>query len=303
MASALVASCPDCARLATDIAAISAAVATEPVPPRRRDFRISPEQARALRGSPFQRLMRRFALPSSGGALRPLATGALSIGLVLVFVGSVVPSPSTAPEAAPAAQVDAGLREAADDALASKVAPSPASEPAQVDTIGGAESMTMQMTAPAEVAPSPAAGDLSGQAMDAAAPEPDARALDRSVAVGSPAPAAAVPPLADAQDEAGLEAPERADTAGRVAADEGSVEDQADAAAADASSAAEAGAPIVAEGEAPALTEETARDDATANALDLRSILLVIGVALVAVGVVLALLLVLSRRHPDAARP
>src|SRR6188508_3237780 len=70
MASALVAGCPDCARLASDIAAISAAVATEPVPPRRRDFRISPEQASSLRGSPFQRLMRRFALPSSGGALR-----------------------------------------------------------------------------------------------------------------------------------------------------------------------------------------------------------------------------------------
>jgi hypothetical protein len=309
MASALVAGCPDCARLASDIAAIARAVASEPIPPRRRDFRINPEQARALRGSPLQRLLRRVTLPASGGPLRPLATGALSVGLVLVFVGSVVPRPSGAPMAAPAAQVEADLRESGDDGAASKAEPSTPTEPEPVDTIGSVESMAMEMTAPGEAASSPVpgladAGTEADSGVEAPAPESDVRARDRSLAAdASPAPAAAVAPFSDA----------RADTDDETATDTAAADPSL--AVSDAATFAERQAlpeatlaagrdePIGAADRPPVGTEEAGTSaDTTVSGVDAGTILVVTGLALVAVGIVLALLLFLSRRHPDAAR-
>ena len=82
-AAALVASCSECASLASDLRAVSGAVAWEPVPPRRRDFRLSPEQAEAARGSRLQQFMRRLTLPEAK-RLQPLAAGVMSLGLLLV---------------------------------------------------------------------------------------------------------------------------------------------------------------------------------------------------------------------------
>ena len=97
-AERLVATCLECAALAADLRAISRVVAWEPLPPRRRDFRLSVVEAERLRGSMLTRLLRRVSLPQVG-ALRPAAVGAMSIGLLFVVAGNVWPDagPVTAP--------------------------------------------------------------------------------------------------------------------------------------------------------------------------------------------------------------
>ena len=89
-AQQLVGACGACAELATDLRAVSSAVAWEPLPPRRRDFRIAPEEAEHLEGNAFTRLLRRLSAPRSGG-LRPAAAGLLSVGLVFVVAGYAWP--------------------------------------------------------------------------------------------------------------------------------------------------------------------------------------------------------------------
>jgi hypothetical protein len=98
-AEALVASCADCRRLRQDLRIVSRAVALEAVPPRPRDFRLGPERAARLRGSAWQRFLRRFA-PPDGARLRPLAGSATALGVLLIVAGTVsplVPGLATAP--------------------------------------------------------------------------------------------------------------------------------------------------------------------------------------------------------------
>ncbi len=82
--------CAECAVLAADLGVISHAIATSPTPPRPRDFRITPEQAAASRGSVLQRLGRWIAAPRQA-VLRPLAGAALAAGIVLVVVSPMLP--------------------------------------------------------------------------------------------------------------------------------------------------------------------------------------------------------------------
>jgi len=87
-AARLVDNCDNCAALAADIRLISARTADLPHYKRPRDFRLTPEQADRLRGSWFDRFMRRFATPG-WSIVRPLAAASLAIGLVLVVVGAL----------------------------------------------------------------------------------------------------------------------------------------------------------------------------------------------------------------------
>lgn len=89
-AQRLVGSCRDCATLAADLRAVSVAVAHEPVPPRRRDYRLSPEQAQELSGNALTRWLRRLS-PPNGRAFQPLAAGVLSVGLLFVVAGYAWP--------------------------------------------------------------------------------------------------------------------------------------------------------------------------------------------------------------------
>ena len=86
----LVSTCGACADLAADLAAVSGAVAWEPVPPRRRDFRLDPEQAERLQGNAVTRFLRHLSLPQAR-AFSPAAAGVLSLGLVFMLAGSVWP--------------------------------------------------------------------------------------------------------------------------------------------------------------------------------------------------------------------
>jgi hypothetical protein len=111
-ARALVESCAECAALAADIRLLSTATARLPAPRRRRDFRLTPEQAEALRGSFLERLLRRLAAPGLA-PLRPVAGVALSLGIVLAVVGAGLPmgmgaAPAMLPEQEFAPMIDEG---------------------------------------------------------------------------------------------------------------------------------------------------------------------------------------------------
>jgi len=145
----LVSSCVACASLASDLRAISRAVAWEPPPPRRRDFRIDADQAERLTGNAFTRFLRRLSLPQAR-AFQPAAAGMLSIGLAFVVAGYAWPdggtvsvgdegsaapaaieehvasTPATIEERAPAAATSAGraaARSPSADAEAGDVSP------------------------------------------------------------------------------------------------------------------------------------------------------------------------------------
>jgi hypothetical protein len=111
-ARALVESCAECAALAADIRLLSTATARLPAPRRRRDFRLAPEQAEALRGSFLERLLRRLAAPGLA-PLRPVAGVALSLGILLAVVGAGLPmgmgaAPAMLPEQEFAPMIDDG---------------------------------------------------------------------------------------------------------------------------------------------------------------------------------------------------
>ena len=87
-ATTLVASCPDCAALHRDLRAIAASIATLPAPVRTRDFRLTADQAAALRPAGWRRFAAAFAGPSFRFAT-PLGTGLAALGLAGVLLGSV----------------------------------------------------------------------------------------------------------------------------------------------------------------------------------------------------------------------
>lgn len=110
-AESLVASCRGCADLADDLLAIRGAMTALPVPPRRRDYRLTAEDAARLRPSGWRRVIEWLAAP--GSTVRPLATGLATLGLVGLLLTSGVPgmlsglgSAGAAPAAAPAGPVN-----------------------------------------------------------------------------------------------------------------------------------------------------------------------------------------------------
>lgn len=109
-AESLAASCTGCAALVFDLAAIRGAMTALPVPPRRRDYRLTAEDAARLRPSGWRRLLEWLAAP--GSTVRPLATGLATLGVVGLLLTSGLPgllsgfggaasSPVLAPAGAP----------------------------------------------------------------------------------------------------------------------------------------------------------------------------------------------------------
>jgi hypothetical protein len=89
-AQRLVSTCGACAALVADMRAVSMAVAREPAPRRRRDFRLTQEQAEELSGNALSRLLRGLSLPRAR-VFQPAAAGVLSIGLAFVVAGYAWP--------------------------------------------------------------------------------------------------------------------------------------------------------------------------------------------------------------------
>jgi len=85
-AIALVAGCPACAELHRDLRAIAAALPALPPPARTRDFRLTAEQAAALRPTGWRGVVALLAGPRFSLAA-PLGTGLAALGLVGLLVG------------------------------------------------------------------------------------------------------------------------------------------------------------------------------------------------------------------------
>ena len=107
-AAGLVADCPDCAALHRDLRAISAALPELPPAARPRDFRLTPEQAAALRPSGWRGVLAAFASPRFRLAA-PLGTGLAAAGLAGLLLASPrgLQLPASADTGATAAPVPA----------------------------------------------------------------------------------------------------------------------------------------------------------------------------------------------------
>lgn len=112
-AIALVASCQDCAAVASEIRAITAAMATLPAPVRPRDFRLTEGDAHRLRPSGWRRALRVMTSPTLAFT-RPLAAGLTTLGLVGVVVTSVPMGAFSAATGGSAAQAPAAALQQAE---------------------------------------------------------------------------------------------------------------------------------------------------------------------------------------------
>ena len=81
------ASCPDCSALYVDLGTLRSAVRAMPAPPRRRDFRLTEEDAARLRPTGWRRFVGWLAAPRS--SVRPLATGLTTLGLAGLLLATV----------------------------------------------------------------------------------------------------------------------------------------------------------------------------------------------------------------------
>jgi len=88
-AEQLSASCDGCAALLADLAVIRDAMGALPVPARRRDYRLSAEDAARLRPSAWRRVLAWLSSPGSG--IRPLATGLATLGVVGLLLTAGLP--------------------------------------------------------------------------------------------------------------------------------------------------------------------------------------------------------------------
>ena len=86
-AADLVASCTECAELHRDLRAISTALPELPAPVRPRDFRLTPEQAAALRPAGWRGVLAAFAAPRFRLAA-PLGAGLAAAGLAGLLLAS-----------------------------------------------------------------------------------------------------------------------------------------------------------------------------------------------------------------------
>ena len=204
-ALALVAGCPDCAALHHDLRAIAAAMAALPAPVRTRDFRLTPEQAAALRPAGWRRLLAPFAGPRFSFAA-PLGTALATLGIAGILVsggiglplaGSAasmaeapapeVPMAAGAPAAAPAASAEA--EDKASGSTANEAAPMLQAPAASDAGAYDAEAATTVPVAGGEaVVPAPAAVP----AVPAAEASPAVRMLTAAPLAPAEAPAPVV---------------------------------------------------------------------------------------------------------------
>jgi hypothetical protein len=175
-ARALSVSCAGCATLLGDLAAIRGALPAFPVPPRRRDYRLTDEDAARLRPTGWRRMLGWLAAP--GSTVRPLATGLATLGVVGLLLTAGLPglgaggatTSSSAEERLEAPAADGAAQ--AEDFTTNGPALAPTGAPAPVAT-----------AAPAPV--TSGTPDGAGPAVAAPGESPDAGA-ERNVTAGAP---------------------------------------------------------------------------------------------------------------------
>ena len=163
-AADLVASCTECAELHRDLRAISTALPELPAPVRPRDFRLTPEQAAALRPAGWRGVLAAFAAPRFRLAA-PLGAGLAAAGLAGLLLAS------------PGGLLPRATGEAESGSAPSAAAGAPA---VQADQASGAAG---------------AAGSRAAQPVDGAATDPERAYLGLDVAKASAAASAGLAPL------------------------------------------------------------------------------------------------------------
>lgn len=186
--TALLAACPACAALPTETTAIARSVATLPVPPRPRDFRIAGTPAAAARRGRLARFLDGLPVLRMP-VLQPVAGAALAIGLVVAGIGALPPGVLPNGGGDPAADAPKVVADA-----------SPAAFAASADVMSPAPvAVRMEASSPApdgaETAARMAAPDAASPAADAAAA--DAAPAESAPEAGGTAPEAAPATLAD----------------------------------------------------------------------------------------------------------
>ena len=270
----LVAACGACATLATDLRAVAGAVAWEPVPSRRRDFRLDADQAERLSGNPLSRFLRRLTLPRSR-AFGPAAAGVFSVGLAFVVVGYAWPGDGVVEQ--PQAPVSApALLETYD------ASPAAGAEPGSLEQVAPAADELMMLTeegAPTDEAESFVTGGES--VLGASAADVVDRDAAQKGASEQPSP-----------DDAALVA---AEPAARAGAPESELADRSESPAGGVVDAVAADAVQPANGEGTDL----ARAPGPAAGPPLEAWLMAIGAGLALLGALLLLLAVLARQTAD----
>ena len=177
-AARLLVTCAACAELAADLRVLAAVVPREPVPARRRDFRLDAAQAERLRGNRLSRFLRRLSLPQSP-AFGPVAAGVLSVGLVFVVAGYAWPgdggvSVQGEPALPPAAVEQRLASPALEPGAPVETAAADVSEQAEMFMAEGPDGVAPDVLAETDAL---AATEAAGKSMDtsaAAADEPPA---------------------------------------------------------------------------------------------------------------------------------
>ena len=194
-AESLVASCGGCAALADDLVAIRGAMSALPTPARRRDYRLTAEDAARLRPSGWRRLLEWLAAP--GSTVRPLATGLATLGVIGLLLTSGAPgmlsgfgSAGAAPVAAPEGPVeDAAAGGSGATELQGTYAPPAASgapagnfAPPVATSAPAGDPGLSPTAAPAPMPEGTPTGDEAGVAGEAASADPT---VDRTVSTGA----------------------------------------------------------------------------------------------------------------------
>ncbi len=209
-AGALVAGCAECARLHGDLLSISAALGELPAPARPRDFRLTTEQAAALRPGGWRAWLATLAGPRFSFAA-PLGTALTTLGLVGLLVagpgfslptsGSTALAPDEAPAAAPnvagpelLAGAGSGVASAAPSAAASAEQGAPAATKAPVapQTAESPQPVPQASGSTAYSASPKATSDLTAGGEPSAGPS---RQLDTNAGATPASSAAALAPV------------------------------------------------------------------------------------------------------------
>jgi len=213
---ALIRDCPDCAALVVDLHALRSATAALPVPPRRRDFRLTDADAANLRPAGWRRLVEAFA-SARLAFTAPLGAGLVAMGVVAVLVtvvpaagGSIFTQVSTSLSRDVSAADSFGLVSpaGAGSVTAPELAPVPSgpgdlavtSTSSAEAPAGGGPAAAGPASPPADVASGGTAPGPSGA--DAKLPGNAAPLAGAQVASASPGDAAALAPAPDASASA-----------------------------------------------------------------------------------------------------
>ncbi len=159
-ATELVASCPGCAALATDLGLIRAAIAGLPTPRRTRDFRLTEADAARLRPAGW----RRFLVPFGGPRLaftQPMAAGLATLGIVGILLSAL---PTSLPTASSGAYVAPEMAVPGSPGARNQ-APLAASPPADGGAAGAASAAPSAAPSLPAAAPLPAATSEAGAAL------------------------------------------------------------------------------------------------------------------------------------------